>query len=401
MGLDGRLATTISKCEDAAEKERLTTQQTQLRHTSLMKRAMVAFVSSTEDLARAKATNEQGGGTLVSLKELERLNQYYCSILSSQDWQAQYAEKYDAVEAMVAELERGRDEQLSHDVRFKDADHKAAEIARLEAKFAGAELHERFEALLTEARRVMPMAKHFEGHIKIEEPQKHPFLKTISQRVLQALLAAARMPFAVQGVNETVTWVESGGLRYEWDINFGPTGVKLEHTLPVDMRDVGISTMQMKFLEAYHAIKERLASLDQLATQEDANKNLVTFECACDEGFCVVCQDEMVAGETVTRMACGHTFHQECIGNWLLGCKQECPTCKAPLDYVPQPRSRVGEEVELVGLLGRADLNGRRGTIVAFLEERQRYEVKLYGADLTDEQARVAVKEGNLVTVEA
>merc|ERR1711998_259917 len=144
-------------------------QQTQLRHTSLMKRAMVAYLAASEDLSRAEAANQGAptGAQKIVTKELERMEAYYKDILSNVDWQAQYAEKYDAVEAMVAELERGRDEQLSHDVRFKDADHKAAEIARLEAKFAGAELHERFEALLTEARRVMPMSKHFEGHIKI------------------------------------------------------------------------------------------------------------------------------------------------------------------------------------------------------------------------------------------
>lgn len=41
---------------------------------------------------------------------------------------------------------------------------------------------------------------------------------------------------------------------------------------------------------------------------------------------CSVCQEDMAGTETV-RLACGHSFHSECIHDWLTTSSTKCPTC--------------------------------------------------------------------------
>lgn len=98
----------------------------------------------------------------------------------------------------------------------------------------------------------------------------------------------------------------------------------------------------------------------------------------------------MCCGEQALKVnTCGHVFHDECVRPWFLGCKHECPVCKAPVitgsDQPKKVEARIPEGASVVvrGLVSRADLNGTIGVITRFNQRSERYEVQTEGGNLS------------------
>jgi hypothetical protein len=43
---------------------------------------------------------------------------------------------------------------------------------------------------------------------------------------------------------------------------------------------------------------------------------------------CSICLDDFKMGETCVSLKCKHTYHKECIKNWLIKQNSKCPTCR-------------------------------------------------------------------------
>ena len=48
------------------------------------------------------------------------------------------------------------------------------------------------------------------------------------------------------------------------------------------------------------------------------------------ESECSICIDTCVVGSKVITLHCVHTFHVECISQWVSSYSLECPVCKTP-----------------------------------------------------------------------
>lgn len=48
------------------------------------------------------------------------------------------------------------------------------------------------------------------------------------------------------------------------------------------------------------------------------------------QSVCSICVEEMQAGDKIYSLPCVHTFHMECLGQWLQR-KGECPECRQPV----------------------------------------------------------------------
>ncbi|KAI0237147.1 RING finger protein 11 [Lamellibrachia satsuma] len=46
---------------------------------------------------------------------------------------------------------------------------------------------------------------------------------------------------------------------------------------------------------------------------------------------CVICMGEFMVGDTVRYLPCMHTYHRECIDDWLMRAFT-CPSCMEPVD---------------------------------------------------------------------
>lgn len=57
--------------------------------------------------------------------------------------------------------------------------------------------------------------------------------------------------------------------------------------------------------------------------------------------MCVVCQEALEIGASVTYLPCSHTFHQACLERWLV-LIAKCPTCKHELGGSPFGSSGLG-----------------------------------------------------------
>jgi hypothetical protein len=73
--------------------------------------------------------------------------------------------------------------------------------------------------------------------------------------------------------------------------------------------------------------RRRRAEVDELL---EAGRQPWTAEMTCSE--CVLCLDEFDDGSKCLKLACGHHFHAECIGKWLVdgqvGRTRTCPSCR-------------------------------------------------------------------------
>jgi len=74
-----------------------------------------------------------------------------------------------------------------------------------------------------------------------------------------------------------------------------------------------------------------------------------SLRCGRFEPECSICQEEMVAGTCVLKLACRHAYHQACVYTWLQG-HNTCPLCRnvMPANKNPKPadnrRQRAPEE---------------------------------------------------------
>lgn len=122
------------------------------------------------------------------------------------------------------------------------------------------------------------------------------------------------------------------------------TSAQAEHTpaVPVvvkpwrqetdDEVEAQTSVVEMSLLrDLRHRLDKRTLSAEQLAA-------LAPEMADAEDGKgcrpqCMVCLEELETGQAVSRQACGHTFHHECMANWLVSQLQNkqvggCPHCK-------------------------------------------------------------------------
>jgi len=92
------------------------------------------------------------------------------------------------------------------------------------------------------------------------------------------------------------------------------------------------SIVEMSLLrDLRHRLDKRTLSAEQLAELAPEMADAEDGEGCRPQ--CMVCLEELETGQAVSRQACGHTFHHECMANWLVSQLQNkqvggCPHCK-------------------------------------------------------------------------
>jgi len=329
-------------------------------------------------------------------------------ILHYENWLQHYETAVDNADAFVKHMKL-RAAELSHDrVRFADEQDKKTQLEALEEEFRGAALHADFETLIETATRTALLAKQFNGlqDIDIKEATNEEILAAVSNQTLQAAVLPQLPPLVrsgVRAVNSSMEWVGGEGVLFKYDLDMVVNVLHLEHMMRMDGRDLTVAKLRNKFLQEYHHLRSRLSDLENCATSSALSTFSSAVCCGADE-MCVICQEDLAgADDAIELHACGHRFHTGCIEGWVLGCKQECPVCKAPLGpskrqdppIATPPRFETGTAVRFQGLQARADLNGQAAEIMGWQSESGRYRVRLAeGCEI------VAVRPDNLVGVE-
>jgi hypothetical protein len=82
------------------------------------------------------------------------------------------------------------------------------------------------------------------------------------------------------------------------------------------------------------ALQERIGFVPKGASQQEIESNSLKYtinnqsQISQESKDCVVCMDEFKVGAEVRRLPCLHTFHADCIDQWLKTNKT-CPICKS------------------------------------------------------------------------
>ena len=118
------------------------------------------------------------------------------------------------------------------------------------------------------------------------------------------------------------------------------------------------------------------------------------------DGFCVICTSPIPAGEDIFPLPCGHSFHLECIKQWLL-VDHTCPSCRFELmtkdadywasvgDQAKAKEAEDREKAERSQIIGEAlsGLFGLEGGDQIDLESFPSIEVEEFSESPTDIQA--------------
>ena len=363
--------------------------------TELLPHALNMFVTIKDYISMLVNANAKP----EALVKLKKRYAWCKSVLEHQDWTAKKAEAVKQVEQTLQSLEQ-LTADLAHDkLKFKDVSHRASEIKRFEKEFHPAERHRNFEKSTETYKQLCSVAKDIVGlePCNMEDPDVQQLLAVFSDQILRHLLSRRGLPMI--GVLSAKHRQNSKGICFKWTVAVPGGKVALEHQVALDNTDVEHAKMHRQYMSLYHGVQERLRALEHCATEADLLSQLCEFtieggDSAIGE-ICVMCQEDMCCGEQALKInTCGHAFHDECVRPWFLGCKHECPVCKAPvITGSKQPKKKPAEprnesaqvrgplledgaRVVVDGLVSRADLNGVTGQISGFNQQTGRYAVR-------------------------
>ncbi|KAE8654658.1 putative Thioredoxin domain-containing protein [Hibiscus syriacus] len=116
-------------------------------------------------------------------------------------------------------------------------------------------------------------------------------------------------------------------------------------------RDMRLDIDNMSYEELL-ALEERMGNVSTALSEEAMSKCLkksvygemplenakVSCEVEKADAKCSICQEEYFVGDEVGRLQCEHSYHVECIQQWL-GLKNWCPICKASVEAMQSPCS--------------------------------------------------------------
>ncbi|KAI5131184.1 hypothetical protein NEPAR06_1258 [Nematocida parisii] len=69
--------------------------------------------------------------------------------------------------------------------------------------------------------------------------------------------------------------------------------------------------------------------------KEDLEAEIPEVKAEGGEGECPICLQNIEKEETIRKLICHHTFHSECVSEWLTSYSNECPMCRK--EAVPLP----------------------------------------------------------------
>eukprot|EP00656_Telonema_subtile_P056366 TRINITY_DN898_c0_g1_i1.p1 TRINITY_DN898_c0_g1~~TRINITY_DN898_c0_g1_i1.p1 ORF type:complete len:683 (-),score=156.14 TRINITY_DN898_c0_g1_i1:106-2154(-) len=375
--LHDRLGSAILAVADDAVRERDLREHRAACAKELLPSTSNMYLSIKDDVTNAKAAGHANA-------ELEKRLVWCKTVLQTEDWAARKQEARARVESTLQGLQDFA-QSLSHDkLQFKDAEHRDSETAGFEAEFEPATRHAAFEKSTEEFRRVSTFCKDFVGFEQFDasEPETEQLMTAFGEQILQALMTQRGLMFVP--IESSFTQKDEG-VEFRWKLAVAPAGQQIElvHKISLDRSDVEHAQMHRRFMGAYHDVQERIRGLAGCATEADLLTQLTEFnvatEDACCGEVCVICQEDMQYDEPALKInSCGHCFHGDCVRSWLLGCKQECPICKAPVkaEAVLEERFAPGTHIVLGGLQARSELNGVQGEVAGFVESSRRYRVQ-------------------------
>ena len=59
---------------------------------------------------------------------------------------------------------------------------------------------------------------------------------------------------------------------------------------------------------------------------------ILEFNIDCKQKDCLICMEEYIEKDEIIKLKCEHTFHKNCIKQWLCKESNKCPICRIEVD---------------------------------------------------------------------
>lgn len=125
---------------------------------------------------------------------------------------------------------------------------------------------------------------------------------------------------------------QSVAVNVAMDRSFREGGNKVQEA-KLTPTEVRILTQRSRFM--------RLKRLRQCATQISLSNARVEFP--VDD--CTVCMEKIRYRSNRIILECDHTFHRDCVIEWLKHLPRKCPVCRTQIDLKPRPEEHVCHRV--------------------------------------------------------
>ncbi|GLT68873.1 hypothetical protein SLA2020_410680 [Shorea laevis] len=87
--------------------------------------------------------------------------------------------------------------------------------------------------------------------------------------------------------------------------------------------------MLVQSVTGFHSRKPKINSTQYLKFIEEKNPTIrYSRRSKLEPNECIVCLSEIEEGEKVRRLKCNHTFHRDCLDEWLQQFWATCPLCR-------------------------------------------------------------------------
>ena len=107
------------------------------------------------------------------------------------------------------------------------------------------------------------------------------------------------------------------------------------------------------FRDLYMSVKNLIQRINEFCAARNITSRMdelfpdATEEELADTPICIICREDMVFGQRIKKLQCGHKFHFQCLRTWLER-QQSCPTCRQPIvvrrGATPDGEVRVGQQ---------------------------------------------------------
>ena len=150
-----------------------------------------------------------------------------------------------------------------------------------------------------------------------------------AQRRDMAMAAMAAMPMGPGDImQQHLTEEESAAAFRAYLSRLPPAQAHSLLLAEMQYRDIGPEDYDL-LCELDASVKKPTLSSSALENLSRTSTRMSDLKLGEDDKLCLICHEEYEAEDTVvTLQPCEHSFHLECVREWLAGSSDKCPTCR-------------------------------------------------------------------------
>lgn len=136
------------------------------------------------------------------------------------------------------------------------------------------------------------------------------------------------MPEEAAGLSSLFSVLFTGGTQssdvpMSQDMNANDITLYIQYSADPNSLNNSSSNLVLTFVYYIYEDRPKAVSLDELN-----EKIPLSVNASADLNDCPICMEEIRVGDSVRELPCKHTYHNDCVDEWITKYVNECPLCR-------------------------------------------------------------------------